>query len=272
MTRAIRSSRRSTLTCRRRRGRRSPRPSERGPCRRARSRSRPGRPRSRSRSGSPGRRPRGRSARSRVQVSASPGSIRRKSSSGSRETLKWCSCCFSTTPTVCLLRRSAQGTAACAAPAGDEKICSGGPSSRITPSSRKQTRSAMSRAKRHLVRGDQHRHPARRELAHDVQHLRDELRVERARDLVEQHQLRPQRERAHDRHALLLTAGEAVGVRVALVREPEAREQLVGARLGLRAREAERLPRAERDVPRARSCAGRGCTTGRRSRSRGARG
>src|SRR5919112_5848313 len=37
----------------------------------------------------------------------------------------------------------------------------------------------------HLMRGDQHRHPAGRELADHLEHLRDELRVERARHLVE---------------------------------------------------------------------------------------
>ena len=69
----------------------------------------------------------------------------------------------------------------------------------------------------HLVRRDQHRHPARRELADHVEHLRDELRVERARHLVEQQQLRLHRERADDRDALLLPAREPVGVLVALV-------------------------------------------------------
>ena len=61
----------------------------------------------------------------------------------------------------------------------------------------------------------------------------DELRVERARDLVQQHQLGPHRERADDRHALLLAAREPVGILVALVREPEALEQLERARLRL---------------------------------------
>src|SRR6478672_1022654 len=56
----------------------------------------------------------------------------------------------------------------------------------------------------HLMRGDQHRHAALGQLADHVQHLGDELRVERGGDLVEQHQLGPHRERTHDRHALLL--------------------------------------------------------------------
>src|SRR6185437_1436536 len=56
----------------------------------------------------------------------------------------------------------------------------------------------------HLVRRDQHRHPALRELSDHLQHLGDELRIERARHLVEQHELRSHRERADDRDALLL--------------------------------------------------------------------
>src|SRR6266542_2694143 len=74
----------------------------------------------------------------------------------------------------------------------------------------------------HLVGRDQHRHAARRELAYDLEHLRDELGVERARHLVEEHQLRAHRESAHDRHALLLAAREPVGIIAGLVPETEA--------------------------------------------------
>src|SRR5919198_4499821 len=62
----------------------------------------------------------------------------------------------------------------------------------------------------HLVRRDQHRHAALGKLADDLEHLCDELGVERTCHLVEQHQLRLHREGAHDRHALLLTAGQAI--------------------------------------------------------------
>ncbi len=85
----------------------------------------------------------------------------------------------------------------------------------------------------HLVRCDHHRHPAGGELADHVEHLGDELRVERARDLVEQQQLGLHRERPHDRDALLLAAREPVGVLVALVGEPEAVEQRRRLGLGL---------------------------------------
>ena len=51
----------------------------------------------------------------------------------------------------------------------------------------------------------------------------DQLRVERRRDLVEQQQVGLHGQRAHDRDALLLAAGESVGVLVALVGQPEPR-------------------------------------------------
>ncbi len=91
------------------------------------------------------------------------------------------------------------------------------------------------------MRRDHHRHPARGELADHVEHLGDELRVEGARDLVEEEQLGLHRERPHDRDALLLAAGEPVGVLVALVGEAEALEQRGRLRIGLASRLPERL-------------------------------
>ena len=64
---------------------------------------------------------------------------------------------------------------------------------------------------RHLVGCDQHRHPAHRELADHLEHLGDELGVERARHLVEEHQVGTHRECAHDRDTLLLSTGETIG-------------------------------------------------------------
>ncbi len=92
----------------------------------------------------------------------------------------------------------------------------------------------------------------------DLEHLPHELGVERARDLVEQHQVRVHRERADDGDALLLTAREPVRVLAAAVGEPEAAEQLEGPRLRLGPGAAEHRPRREGDVPQGRSCAGRG--------------
>ena len=64
----------------------------------------------------------------------------------------------------------------------------------------------------HLVGGDEHRHPLGGELADDVQHLADELGIERAGHLVEQQQRGIHGQCADDRHALLLAAGEAIGI------------------------------------------------------------
>ena len=83
--------------------------------------------------------------------------------------------------------------------------------------------------------------PDSRELADDGEHLADQLRVERARDLVEQHQLRLHRQRARDRGALLLAAREAVGVLARLVAEPEAVEQLARALARVRLAQLEHL-------------------------------
>jgi hypothetical protein len=99
--------------------------------------------------------------------------------------------------------------------------------------------------------------PSRR-AAHDVEHVADELGVERRGRLVEQHQLGLHRERARDRDPLLLAAGELRGVGVELVGEPDAVEQLA-ARAG--ARSSRGFPSrgsARSSRSRARSCAGTG--------------
>ena len=96
---------------------------------------------------------------------------------------------------------------------------------------------------------DDHRHPELLgEAAHEVQDLRDELRVERARDLVEEHELRVHRECAGDRDPLLLPAREAVGELLGLLLEPDSPQELEGAPPGLAPRVPEHLPRRERDV------------------------
>src|SRR5205823_3556833 len=84
----------------------------------------------------------------------------------------------------------------------------------------------------HLVRRDDHRHAGVRELAHEVEHLADELGVERARDLVEEHQGRAHRQRTRDRDSLLLTAREPVRILVGLVEQADPAEQV--ASLGAR--------------------------------------
>src|SRR5262245_39010504 len=101
----------------------------------------------------------------------------------------------------------------------------------------------------HLVRRDEHGHALAGQLPDDRQHLGDELRVERTRHLVEQHEPGLHCERTNDRHPLLLAAGQPVRVFVPLVGEPDARETLVRAGLGFVFRQSERFPGSERDVP-----------------------
>ena len=78
----------------------------------------------------------------------------------------------------------------------------------------------------HLVGDQHHRHALARHLLQHLQHLADQLGIERRGDLVEQHQLRLHGERAGDRDALLLAARELVGIGVDLVLEPDAAQHV----------------------------------------------
>ena len=100
----------------------------------------------------------------------------------------------------------------------------------------------------HLVGRDQHRHALRLKVADRLEHLADQLGVERAGDLVEQHRPRAGRERARDRHPLLLAAGEVVGAVVLAAREAEAVEQRARRLLGLARAAPVRALIAEDDV------------------------
>ena len=100
----------------------------------------------------------------------------------------------------------------------------------------------------HLVGDDEHRHPFRGELAHRVEHLFDELGVEGAGDLVEQHHVRFHRQRPGDRDPLLLAAGEPFGVLAELVAEADPFEQRGRFLPRLRLRAAEHLFRRHRHV------------------------
>ena len=131
---------------------------------------------------------------------------------------------------------------------GAVKSCAGGPCSRMTPSSRKQTRSAMSRAKPISWVAISMVMPARGELADDAQHLCDELGIERARDLVQEHDSRLHGEGTDDRHPLLLATREPVGIVVLLLGEPEALQERPAGLLGLLAGDAERSDGPEGDV------------------------
>ena len=100
----------------------------------------------------------------------------------------------------------------------------------------------------HLVRDDDHRHSGLGEIAHDDEHLADELGVERGSDLVEENDARLHHQGAGDGHALLLPARKLVRVLLCLVLEPDAGEELERPRLGLAAGHVADPPGRERDV------------------------
>ena len=79
--------------------------------------------------------------------------------------------------------------------------------------------------KGHLVRDDDHGHFFLREITDDLEHLAGQLGIERAGRLVEKEDVGPQRQRAGDGDALLLSAGELAGVGVRLVRKAHLFEQ-----------------------------------------------
>ena len=82
-------------------------------------------------------------------------------------------------------------------------------------------------AEAHLVADDDHRHALRGEVLHDLEHLADELRVERAGGLVEEHQHRVHGHGPRDGHALLLAARELAGEEVHALGQAHLGEQLV---------------------------------------------
>jgi hypothetical protein len=103
--------------------------------------------------------------------------------------------------------------------------------------------------KAHLVRRDDHGHAHPGEVPDDRQDLRDEHRVERRGDLVEQQDRRLHRQRADDGDPLLLSPGQPVGDGVALVEQAEPPAQLLRARLGVRPGQPEHLDGRKGDVP-----------------------
>ena len=82
----------------------------------------------------------------------------------------------------------------------------GGPCSTIRPSSMNTTRSAAARAKPISWLTTIMVMPLSRRLAHDLEHRADQLGIERAGRLVEQHHPRLERDRARDGDPLLLAA------------------------------------------------------------------
>ena len=100
----------------------------------------------------------------------------------------------------------------------------------------------------HLVSHDDHRHALLREVTHDVEHLLDHLRVERAGRLVEEHDLRVHRQPARDGDALLLPAGKLLWEGACLVGNTDALQQRARRGLRLRARDALDAHRGQADV------------------------
>ena len=95
--------------------------------------------------------------------------------------------------------------------------------------------------KAHLVGHDDHRHALLGEADHDVEHLVDHLGVEGGGRLVEEHDLGVHRERARDRDALLLAAGELGRVLLGLVRDAEGKARALLDRVGI-ATQADKYP------------------------------
>ena len=92
--------------------------------------------------------------------------------------------------------------------AGRRRIASGGPCSTIRPRVHEDDPVGHLAGERDLVGHDHHRPPLLGELAHHLQHLAHQLRVEGGGRLVEQDQLGLHRQHAGDGDALLLPARE----------------------------------------------------------------
>ena len=80
------------------------------------------------------------------------------------------------------------------------------------------------------MRDDDHGHVLLGKRADDLQNLAGQLRVEGGGRLVEAEDVRLQRQRPRDGHALLLAAGELVRVEVHFLLQPHLREQLLRVR------------------------------------------
>ena len=108
---------------------------------------------------------------------------------------------------------------------GLSRTWAGAPCSTTTPLVHEHDLVADLAGEAHLVGDDDHRHPLRGQLAHHVEDLLDQLGVEGARHLVEQHHVRVHGQGPRDRHPLLLAAREALGVLVHLVGEADPGQQ-----------------------------------------------
>ncbi|MNQ84048.1 hypothetical protein D3C85_991660 [compost metagenome] len=75
------------------------------------------------------------------------------------------------------------------------------------------------------MRDDQHGHAFVGQLLHGAQHFAGQLRVQRGRGFIEQHDVGLHRQRAGNRHALFLAARQARGIVVALVQQANLAQQ-----------------------------------------------
>src|SRR5262249_39374746 len=94
----------------------------------------------------------------------------------------------------------------------------------------------------------EHGHAAAFELAHKVEYAAHELRIERGGGLVEQHYLGFERERASDRHPLLLPARKLAGIGSRLFGKAHASERCHPYSLRFGTCLAQHLGECERDV------------------------
>ncbi|KAG1168118.1 hypothetical protein G6F35_017533 [Rhizopus arrhizus] len=93
-----------------------------------------------------------------------------------------------------------------------------------------------------------HRHAFAGQVGHHVQHLVDHLGVKRRGRLVKQHHHRVHRQRARDRHALLLAARQFAGVLVLVRRQAYALKQRQRPHAGLVLAPAQHLDLAQAQV------------------------
>ena len=100
----------------------------------------------------------------------------------------------------------------------------------------------------HLVGDQDHGAPLARQVGDHLQHLADQLGIERRGRLVEQHDARLDGERPRNRAALLLAARQEGRIDVALLGKADAGEQLLGRRDRLVALDAQHMHRHLDDV------------------------
>src|SRR5215207_8603247 len=100
----------------------------------------------------------------------------------------------------------------------------------------------------HLVGGQHHGQTVVSEIAHHLEYLADQLRVEGRCDLVEQHDLRFHGKGTNDRNPLLLTPREAIRKVAGLVGQAKTSEQIHRSLLGVVLRQTQYFARREGDV------------------------